>query len=154
MPRVTYTDRGGWFRFDAVAAGPQVVIAGAALHGMTAQALSLEGLDQPLQLTLPVGDEISGMVVDPRGDPVPGAWVMITRAGGLQAVELPAPSLTSTSLCTLTDAAGRFRFRGVPDGGSWSIMGQYLRDETVSAGGGTASNGSTDIVIGMTTQVR
>lgn len=154
MPRVTYTDRGGRFWFAAVADVRQVVIGGAASHGMASRVVSTDDLDGPLQLVVPEGDQISGTVVDPRGDPVPGAWVMISRGGGLKLEELPAPTLSSTTLCTLTDQDGGFRFRGLDEGGRWSLMGQFLRDDTVCAGSLTAANGSVDLVVGMTTFVR
>jgi len=65
-----------------------------------------EGAD-PVEVRLP-GAEVSGMLVDSRGEPLPGREI--------QLLDLGSRVISSEARKTLTATDGSFRYRGVPDG--------------------------------------
>jgi|GEM_PF-1483533 len=62
---------------------------------------------EPVEVRLP-GAEVSGVLVDSRGEPLPGWEVQLLDLGGRV--------ISSEARKTLTAADGSFRYRGVPDG--------------------------------------
>ena len=138
--RITYTDRVGGFRFDAVPNERMTMIVEAGTHGFATKQLGPKALSEPVEVRMPDGQEVSGTVLDPKGNPVSGAWV--TCYSTSSSVGLPGPSSTNAALVVISDRNGRFRFRGLAKR-SWTVTSRYLRDgvywrATTSASPGTA----------------
>ncbi len=155
-PYVTYTDRGGRFEFGAVPAGDLVVAVDAGGHGVTSRAVAAADAARHQRLRLVEGAAIEGVVLDARGHPVAGAWVALHRAGGQAAALPPSPSLTTTTVCTHSDADGHFRFVGLPqDDATWGLVCHWLRDGVLGGGGvSQLEAGSTGVIVATRAQVQ
>ncbi|MHC4079440.1 MAG: MSCRAMM family protein [Planctomycetota bacterium] len=128
MPRVTYTNRGGRFVFDDVADRNVTLVVGAGAHGQAKVDLEGDKLKVPVTVNLPAGKSISGRVLDPNGKPAPGAWVTLSKSGGISAYEAAGAATELTTLCVLADAEGRFRFRGLDEQTSWQVITTFIQD--------------------------
>ena len=146
-PRITYADRGGRFRFEAVPAGAGFVSADAGDRGWaTANVLAT---DPDPKITLATTDvhQISGIVIDTDDQPIPGAWVRILSKAADER-DLPGHTQGYRSFCTLTGADGRFTFRGLRQPGEWRVSCNYFRDEGLWGGSaGTVKTGDDEVVI-------
>jgi len=145
-PRVTYTDRGGGFLFDHVVDRSAVLVVGADANGQAKVALADDKLQAPITITMPAGKEITGVIRDPGGDPVPHAWVTLYKSGGVGAQEAAGPSHDTTSLCVLADANGKFRFRGLDDQTSWQVISTFIQEGVLHYGAVNATGGQ-DVVV-------
>lgn len=133
LPRITYTDRGGRFRFRGLMSLDHVVTVDAGALGQSATNVPADHLDRPLRIDLPVAGVVTGVVLDGDGRPVPDAIVQLSRSVQ-QGQELPASSWNLAALATRTDAAGRFRIQGIaPPGRPWSLMVEFVRDGRIWA---------------------
>ncbi len=118
------TDAEGRFAVDALAPGRVRVEAAEGASGVaTAEVEITAGARARTTLSLPVCAEVSGVVVDESGAPVPSARVVIGR-----------PWLELGYVAARTDAAGRYALRGVTPG--------THRVSATSADGGSRALGS------------
>ena len=118
-PRQTTADDRGRFEMKAlpIAAVEVVATGDAAASSLEVVKLGAGGV-RDLELVLDVDGVIAGVVVDSEGEPIAGAqvWADPDRDGSE-----PASSMALRSRpVALTDAGGRFRFGGLPDG-SYSL---------------------------------
>ncbi len=146
-PRVTYTDRGGRFRFDHVVDRSSVLAVGADANGQTTVALDSLKMQAPITITMPAGREIAGVIKTPEGDPMPHAWVSLYKSGGSEAKEAAGPSHDTTALCVLTDGDGRFRFRGLDGETSWQVVTTFIRAGRRYYGEVTATGGEHKVTL-------
>lgn len=101
------TREDGQYRFDGMGAGKHRV---EAEHWPSQRRIQEEielgdSGTHHLDLKLPAGVAVSGRVLDEHGEPMPGAWVMLTPA------DSPEPGLPASS-----STGGAFRFEAIPDG--------------------------------------
>jgi len=124
--RITYTDRTGDFRFDAVLDEPLTLGVEAGTNGFARVEVPAGPTTRPIDVHIPEGKTVSGRVLDPEGKPVAGAWVTCWSRSA--AIGIPGPSASNMALVALTDQNGAFRFRGLPSKAGWLAMSRYLRD--------------------------
>lgn len=128
---ITYSDHGGSFAFTGLPAGRLDVFADAAMLGLARVEVEADATTATVELS-PQG-VVEGVVHDAEGAPVAGAWVTLTRNGGVDEGAIPGPSPRLTSVAGHSDADGRFRFVGLP-AGAWTVLGNRLRDGVLSGG--------------------
>jgi hypothetical protein len=142
--RVTYADHGGRFEFAGVPAEPLLLLADAdAGLGAADVRADATGVD----VRVGAGDSIEGTVRDAEGNPVAGAWITAAGARAPGDRTAPGPSPGAIGPVTFTDANGAFAFRGLPPGGSYSLLANYLRDGGHCGGGNSARSGQRDVVV-------
>jgi uncharacterized GH25 family protein len=80
--------------------------------------------DLTLDLTLAEAKPLAGIVVDEKGQPVPGAAVSVYRLQIDKAFEQRSLSMSAAAelLTTRTDSAGRFTFTNLPAGASAELL--------------------------------
>lgn len=130
-PNVTYSDHGGRFAFDALPAGPLRIWADCGVHGFAQAALPADSTE--VSLRTPAEAAITGEVVDSVGNPFASAWLVLVRQGK-DAELMPGLSEGSTLLCVHSDAEGRVRVTGLPEG-HWQVIGNAVRDGLLFGGG-------------------
>ncbi len=115
----TVTNAEGLFRFEAAAGSPRPFLT-AKPAGHPGESLRLQPLEpgekRPgLRITIQTGLVVSGTLFDSDRKPIPHQTIQLSKADAARA----GPRMimdASQSLLTRTDAAGRFRFTGVPSG--------------------------------------
>jgi protocatechuate 3,4-dioxygenase beta subunit len=119
--REVFTDDAGRFRIGGL---PHRTVHLMALHGSGSSAVATADLgaarDASVELTLSVRGSIGGVVVDGRGRPMPEALVTARSTTLWTKGPIKAGTLTSWDLrgipTLVSDAGGRFRFTGLPEG--------------------------------------
>ncbi len=135
----TGTDGSGYFVFDGVHVGTWYVEARGAHHVPDAVArarVTSSGEGAPLDVWVRPGGRIVGVVLEPDGDPAPGA--MVTVSPGLPVI---LESLRRGDLCfleTRTDEKGLFVVAGVPPGDAYDVH---------ALGTGFALSHASDVVV-------
>lgn len=110
-------DDNGWFSVDGLAAGPadrylvRATAAGAPPAGTLEAVVPAGNRGVSTRLKLAPAAGIAGVVVDHRGDPVPGAAVELRREGEVGPVDR-----------TVTDGDGRYRFTGLAAGEQYGVL--------------------------------
>ncbi len=119
----TTSDSSGGYVFDQLGGGGEYrIVATAAGH----QPREIEkvvvqtGGDTPLDLTLSVGNTITGIVYDPSGAPLHGARVKANLTGARS----QSTQLSLTDEGVLTDADGRFGFDTL-EGGEYRVVASH-----------------------------
>jgi hypothetical protein len=117
--RMTETGAGGGFRFDGVPPGATGVFASAPGRALSGQHINMPvaGAVDGLRIILPPAGVLRGKVVDPEGNPVPGA--RITRAAllGENKVGIPFTKLRAYGFEEpATSADGLFTISSLPGG--------------------------------------
>jgi len=147
-----FTDDDGRFRLDGM---PRRTVHLNALHESGASPMVTADLVAERQaavvLTLSVRGEIAGLVVDSRGQPLPEAQVTARHDALWKRGPIKSGQLTTWDLrgipTLISDAGGRFRFSGLPEGG-YTL--QALRpgappDQRALAAGVTAQPGDRSV---------
>lgn len=146
-PRITYADRGGRFRFEAVPAGAGFVSVDAGERGWATADVAAADAQPKLTLATTEDHGISGIVIDLDDQPVQGAWVTIFAAATDER-DLPGHTPGYRSFCALTGPDGRFALRGLRQRGEWDVSCSYFRDEGLCGGSaGVVKTGDDDVVI-------
>jgi hypothetical protein len=102
-------------RYELSAGGPSLFAEEQPGRGRTTLRDLLISAEEPcdqVELRLPGGGVVTGMVTGPDGEPVPGAAIFLARAGG-EALGAVSPVVSGTQ--------GEFQYPGVPPG-SWQIV--------------------------------
>ena len=144
---MTYTNHGGRFVFDGVVDTKVILVVGADAHGQTEVEVAGDKLKAPLTIQLRAGKQIAGQVLDPAGKPVPGAWVTLYKSGGIGAHEAAGPSTSTTSLCVLADADGKFRFTGLDGQTNWQVITTFIQDGVRHYGEVYTTGGKANLVV-------
>jgi RNA polymerase sigma-70 factor (ECF subfamily) len=114
--REAWTDEGGRFRLTGM---PRRALQVAAVHEEGATALVTADLsvvaEASVTLVLAVKGAIAGAVVNARGEPVPEAQVQVRPAEGPRVGQPGLWDVRGVPML-VSDAGGRFRFTGLPDG--------------------------------------
>ena len=120
-PVITYADRSGRFVFDSLSPGAHLVVVEAGAAGM--HAIDVKEGTKKIIVQIPRGIRVEGIVRKAANQPVAGVQVVLQRRREvtLKSRYMPGPHRSLTSLCAATDSKGRFRFRGLPAGGEWTI---------------------------------
>ncbi|MEO6595865.1 MAG: carboxypeptidase-like regulatory domain-containing protein [Planctomycetota bacterium] len=139
---ITYADHGGRFTFAALPAGQLDVFAEASVHGLVSAVVKPDATSTVLQITFT--GTVEGVVQDFEGNPMAGAWVTLTRSGGIDDSFAPGPSPQMTTVAGHCDAEGHFLFRGLP-AGEWQLLGNSVRNGVFHGGGSQFSTGATDL---------
>jgi uncharacterized GH25 family protein len=95
-------DGDGAYRLEGVAEGNRSIVAESRDHPKVVQALAVQPGSNHLDFQLADGREVSGRVIDPQGQPIPGAEVSLSS---------PAGGWNGT-----TGPDGGFRMTAIPDG--------------------------------------
>jgi hypothetical protein len=118
----TGTDGSGNFVFDGVRVGTWYVEARGARHvpdSVARARVTSAGEGGPLDVWVRAGGRVVGIVLEPDGDPAPGA--LVTVSPGISAI---LESLRRGDLCfleTRTDEKGVFVVSGVPPGDAYDV---------------------------------
>lgn len=112
-PRLTYTDRGGRFRFTGVMQGPHRIAANGGADGcvevsIPASLRTDEAGAKPLVVSMKKGMVVTGRALMPDGTPAMQARIQYILMGASWLGE------ETIHVRTRTDAQGRFRLRGMP----------------------------------------
>lgn len=128
IARTTISDDAGGFRFDRLPAGRYTI--GGAKEGYVATnfgALRPGGAGSPVvladgvsrtdtRLPLPRGAVITGTLLDPEGNPIPGVAMRALRYGYTRNGERRLTPVTTTMASHITDDRGVYRIYGLPPG--------------------------------------
>ena len=126
------TDGDGLYRIDGLPPGPLSLVVNHNAFGRALRDLGLQPGENAADFQLDGGGEVSGLVVDGSGSPVPGARV-----------RLLAKPLTGPSSQALSQPDGRFTIRGLAAGtyqanASREGLGQTRTPVSVQVGEGTS----------------
>lgn len=120
------TDAEGRYRLDGLEVGPHQVHAESSERDLRAErVLEVRPGTNRLDLAFPSGVEVSGHAVDGKGDPVPGATVMLWH---VQSGQSRQTTSTGSGSFTFTDVVeGEYRLRGGARGFATSSMPNTVR---------------------------
>lgn len=123
LSRITYTDRGGRFRFDGVLGGELTLGINADGNGFHGMRLSAKAGSDPIVVMLEKGCVVTGQVLTEAGKPAAGASIQYLMNGtwGEESARFK-----TCNLRTLADQNGRFQFRGVPQHSTFTCFAMYL----------------------------
>lgn len=115
-PAAGVSDDDGVYRVDGVQPGPRVVEARHPAYETLRRPVSLDAGANHLDLVLPAGQEVRGRVVDPAGEPMPGAMVQLGSEAPRDPRWYRARADADGAFTLAPVGRGTFRLRASADG--------------------------------------